>query len=166
MHWPKIMMMTIFTLLISCAQKNEAAATNTTTLEKNRLRVPASWQKGLINIACGPDDGLINQIRFGWYIDVNSNSLRANYPFLMIDYREAPDKTLQIFNATYCSAAEQCEYSNTETQTLSIRSADNSNQITGGYSIRLTSGKLITGKFTAEKNLAFDDSSNTAMQCG
>jgi hypothetical protein len=161
----RIALMVSFTVVVSCNKAPDQNAINKKAIQKNVTNT-SSWQEALINTACGPDDGIMNQIRFGWSLDKTNHQLLANYPFLIIDYREAQDKSIQIFNAEYCSKPQQCEYSTAEAQTLIINSSDTSDRITGSYVIRLVSGKLLSGKFTAPITIGADSSDKTAMSCG
>jgi hypothetical protein len=155
--------------ITSCSNPGNTASTETKQIIEQANVQPASWRKALINTACGPDDGLINQIRLGWHVDQTTHSMSPSYPFLIIDYRENEDKTVNIFNVEYCTATQQCEYSSAEKQQLIVNPKNADGSFSGNYAIRLMSGKFLSGKFEVEKTVSPNNtkkSDQPMMLCG
>jgi hypothetical protein len=140
-------------LLLSSCNKNADQKNVLTDQHSHQTKLPESWQNPFLNSSCGPDDGAMTQLRFGWHKQEDGN-LEPEYPYLIIDYRQQEKQSLTIFGAQYCSdkGDENCEYVNYDAVFLEIKPEQTGKGFYGNYTLKLASGKSMRGDFNLDND--------------
>jgi hypothetical protein len=140
-------------LVISCSKNNNdtsspIAPIKQTQTAAEKQTAPANWNQAIAVDSCGPTDGIMHQIRFGWTLDKENKALSQIYPSMLI----AHENGVQIYSADYCSAAGQCDGIARDNIKLSIEAPKSDGSFEGAYEITLPSGKSISGQFNVAKD--------------
>jgi hypothetical protein len=139
--------------LVSSCSKNTSDTSLTTSPIKQtpttteKQTAPTNWSQAISVDSCGPTDGIMHQIRFGWILEKENKALSQVYPSMLIAY----ENDIQIYSADYCSAATQCESIAQENIKLSLKEPKSDGSFEGAYEITLPSGKSISGQFNVAK---------------
>jgi hypothetical protein len=129
---------------------------------KKAPSAPDGWNQAIIVDQCGPTDGIISQIRFGWQINKQTNALTQHYPSMLMAYRKTNEGHFEVYSNEYCSSVNTCSSIPLKDVHLSANPTASDGSFIGTYEMKLPSGKSISGQFKIKK----EDRISLDLLCG